>query len=40
VDLGCVLLSKTNLGWMTKSKVVLDYKFEHTNRELDELLTY
>jgi hypothetical protein len=24
---------------MAKSKVVLDYKFEHTNRELDELLT-
>jgi hypothetical protein len=23
---------------MAKSKVVLDYKFEHTNRELDELL--
>jgi hypothetical protein len=23
---------------MTKSNVVLDYKFEHTNRELDELL--
>jgi hypothetical protein len=24
---------------MAKSKVVLDYKFEHTNRDLDELLT-
>jgi hypothetical protein len=32
-------LGKTNFGWMAKSKVVLDYKFEHTNRELDELLT-
>jgi hypothetical protein len=39
VELGCVLLGKTNLGWMAKSKVVLDYKFEHANRELDELLT-
>jgi hypothetical protein len=39
MDLGCVLLGKTNLGWMIKSKVVLDYKFEHTSRELDELLT-
>jgi hypothetical protein len=39
VDLGCDLLGKTNLGKMAKSKVVLDYKFEHTNRELDELLT-
>jgi hypothetical protein len=33
------LLGKTNLGRMAKSRVVLDYKFEHTNRELDELLT-
>jgi hypothetical protein len=24
---------------MSKSKVVLDYKIEHTNRDLDELLT-
>jgi hypothetical protein len=32
-------LGKTNLGRMDKSKVVLDYKFEHTNRELDEMLT-
>jgi hypothetical protein len=32
------LLGKTNLGRMPKSKVVLDYKFENTNRELDELL--
>jgi hypothetical protein len=39
VELGCVLLGKTNLVWMAKSKVALDYKFEHTNRELDELLT-
>jgi hypothetical protein len=40
VELGCVLLDETNLGWMAKSKVVLEYKFEHTNRELDEQLTY
>jgi hypothetical protein len=25
---------------MAKSKVVLDYKLEHTNKELDERLTY
>jgi hypothetical protein len=25
---------------MAKSKVVQDYKLEHTNRELDEQLTY
>jgi hypothetical protein len=39
VELWCVLLVETNLGWMAKSKVALDYKFEHTNRELDQLLT-
>jgi hypothetical protein len=32
------LLGKTNLGRMAKSKVVMDYKFEHTNREMRELL--
>jgi hypothetical protein len=32
-------LGETNLGKMAKSKVVLDYKFENTNRELDEQLT-
>jgi hypothetical protein len=26
--------------WMAKSKVVPDYKLEHTNKELDERLTY
>jgi hypothetical protein len=31
------LLGKTNLGRMAKSGVVLDYKFEHTNRKLGEL---
>jgi hypothetical protein len=35
VELGCVLLHETN-GWMAKSKVVPDYKLEHTNKELDE----
>jgi hypothetical protein len=39
VELGCVLLDETNSGWMAKSKVVVDYKLEHTNRELDEQLT-
>jgi hypothetical protein len=39
VELGCVLLGETNLEWMAKSKVVLDNNFEHTNRELDKLLT-
>jgi hypothetical protein len=33
------LLDEANLRWMAKSKVVLDYKLEHTNRELDEQLT-
>jgi hypothetical protein len=27
------------MGWMAKSKVVLNYKLEHTNKELDERLT-
>jgi hypothetical protein len=27
------------MRWMAKSKVVLDYKLEHTNKELDERLT-
>jgi hypothetical protein len=40
VELGCVLLDETNSGWMAKSKVVLDYKLEHTNKELDGRLTY
>jgi hypothetical protein len=38
VELGCVLLHETN-GVDGKSKVVLDYKLEHTNKELDERLT-
>jgi hypothetical protein len=32
-------LDETNSGCMAKSKVVLDYKLEHTNRELDGRLT-
>jgi hypothetical protein len=39
MELGCVLLGKTNSEWMAKSKVVLDYKLEHTNKELDVRLT-
>jgi hypothetical protein len=27
------------MRWMSKSKVVLDYKLEHTNKELDGRLT-
>jgi hypothetical protein len=38
VELGCSLLDKTNSGWMAKSKVVLEYKLENTNKELDERL--
>jgi hypothetical protein len=34
-----VLLDETNSGWMAKCKVVLDYKLEHMNRDLDEQLT-
>jgi hypothetical protein len=26
-------------GWMAKSKVVMNYKLEHTNKELDGRLT-
>jgi hypothetical protein len=33
------LLDETNSGWMAKSKVVLDYKLEHMNKELDARLT-
>jgi hypothetical protein len=27
------------MGWMAKSKVVMNYKLEHTNKELDGRLT-
>jgi hypothetical protein len=40
VELGWILLDKTNLEWKAKSKVVLDCKLKHTNMELDERLTY
>jgi hypothetical protein len=33
------LLDETNSGWMTNSKVVLDYKLQQTNKELDGILT-
>jgi hypothetical protein len=39
VELGCVLLHETNEA-NGKSKVVPDYKLEHTNKELDGRLTY
>jgi hypothetical protein len=39
VELGWILLDETNLEWMAKSKVVLDCKLEHTNKELDGRLT-
>jgi hypothetical protein len=34
VDLGWILLDETNLEWKAKSKVVLDYKLKHTNKDL------
>jgi hypothetical protein len=33
-------MDKTNSEWKAKSKVVLDYKLRHTNKELDERVTY
>jgi hypothetical protein len=39
VELGWILLDETNSRWMAKSKVVLDYKLKHTNKELDGRLT-
>jgi hypothetical protein len=29
-------LDKTNSGWLAKSKVILDYTLEHTNKELSK----
>jgi hypothetical protein len=40
VELGWILMDETNSEWKAKSKVVLDYKLKHTNKELDERLTY
>jgi hypothetical protein len=34
VELGWVLLDETNSEWKAKSKVVLNYKLKHTNKEL------
>jgi hypothetical protein len=34
-----VIFRTKQAGWMAKSKVVLDYKLEHTNKELDGRLT-
>jgi hypothetical protein len=34
VELGCVLLDETDSEWKAKSKVVLNYKLKHTNKEL------
>jgi hypothetical protein len=34
-----VICCTKQAGWMAKSKVVLDYKLEHTNKELDGRLT-
>jgi hypothetical protein len=39
VKLGWILLDETNSEWKAKSKVVLDYKLKHTNKELDGRLT-
>jgi hypothetical protein len=40
VELGWILLDETNPEWKAKSKVVLGYELKHTNKELDERLTY
>jgi hypothetical protein len=34
-----VICCAKQAGWMAKSKVVPDYKLEHTNKELDGRLT-
>jgi hypothetical protein len=34
VELGWILLGETNSEWEAKSKVVLNYKLNHTNKEL------
>jgi hypothetical protein len=34
-----VICCTKQTGWMAKSKVVSDYKLEHTNKELDGRLT-
>jgi hypothetical protein len=34
VELGWILLDETNSKWKAKSKVVLNYKLKHTNKEL------
>jgi hypothetical protein len=39
VELGWILLDETNSEWKVKSKVVLNYKLEHMNKELDGRLT-
>jgi hypothetical protein len=40
VELGWILLDETNSEWLSKSKVVLDYTLEHTNKELGKWLTW
>jgi hypothetical protein len=35
-----VICCTKQAGWMAKSKVVMNYKLEHTNKELDGRLTY
>jgi hypothetical protein len=34
VELGWILLDEINSEWKAKSKVVLEYKLKHTNKEL------
>jgi hypothetical protein len=34
-----ICCTKQATGWMAKSKVVMNYKLEHTNKELDGRLT-
>jgi hypothetical protein len=35
-----VICCTKQAGWMAKSKVVTDYKLEHTNKELDGRLIF
>jgi hypothetical protein len=34
MELGWILFDETNSDWKAKSKVVLNYKLKHTNKEL------
>jgi hypothetical protein len=40
VELGWILLDETNSEWKAKSKVVLNYRLKHMNKELGKWLTW